>query len=136
MATTGPEKAVDERYCSSCGELKKSDTEFCVHCGVRIRSSASSGAQVQPAARRSPERQESKRPIRRSVNGRDKWVAVIITFLLGGLGIHKFYLGKPVQGIFYLLFFWTLIPSLIALVEFFIYLFTPEDVFRARYPYV
>lgn len=136
MATPGPEIALDERYCSSCGELRKSDTKFCVHCGVRNRSIASPGAPGQSAARRSPDPQVGRRPKRRSVNGRDKNVALVLVFFLGGLGIHKFYLGQPVQGIFYLLFFWTLIPSVIVLVEFFYFLFTPEEEFRARYPYV
>ena len=52
-------------------------------------------------------------------NGRKKsaTVALVLTIFLGGLGIHKFYLGKPVLGILYLVFSWTGIPSLIALVE-------------------
>jgi TM2 domain-containing membrane protein YozV len=56
-----------------------------------------------------------------------------LTFLLGGFGAHKFYLGKHWQGTLYLVFFWTLIPSLIALVEFIVYAFTSEDKLRQRY---
>lgn len=44
-------------------------------------------------------------------------VAVLLALFLGGLGIHKFYLGKTSLGIIYLLFFWTLIPGIIALIE-------------------
>ena len=36
--------------------------------------------------------------------------------LLGGLGVHRFYLGQW-WGIVYLVFFWTYIPALIAIVE-------------------
>ena len=52
-------------------------------------------------------------------NGRKKsaTVALVLTIFLGGLGIHKFYLGKTVLGILYLVFCWTGIPSIIALVE-------------------
>ncbi len=52
-------------------------------------------------------------------NGRKKSavVTLLLTIFLGGLGIHKFYLGKPVLGILYLVFSWTGIPSIIALVE-------------------
>lgn len=44
---------------------------------------------------------------------RDKTVAAIIAFFLGGLGIHQFYLGNKSKGILYLVFFWTIIPSII-----------------------
>ncbi|EFL92339.1 TM2 domain-containing hypothetical protein [Candidatus Regiella insecticola LSR1] len=39
-------------------------------------------------------------------------------FFFGGIGAHKFYLGKIGQGFLYLLFFWTLIPAIIAFIEF------------------
>jgi TM2 domain-containing membrane protein YozV len=43
--------------------------------------------------------------------------AVLLALFLGGLGSHKFYLGKTVAGILYLLFCWTTIPAWIALFE-------------------
>ncbi|MEN6523854.1 MAG: NINE protein [Anaerolineaceae bacterium] len=43
--------------------------------------------------------------------------AVLLALFLGGLGAHKFYLGKTVAGILYLLFCWTTIPAWIALFE-------------------
>lgn len=45
---------------------------------------------------------------------------ILLTLFLGGFGIHKFYSKHYIAGIFYLLFFWTFIPGLIALVEFII----------------
>jgi TM2 domain-containing membrane protein YozV len=47
----------------------------------------------------------------------NKLVYILLCLFFGGIGIHKFYAGHIVAGIFYILFFWTLIPSLIALVE-------------------
>ena len=44
-------------------------------------------------------------------------VALLLTIFLGGIGAHKFYLGKPVLGILYLVFCWTFIPGIVALVE-------------------
>lgn len=41
----------------------------------------------------------------------------LFAFLLGGFGVHKFYAGKVGLGIVYLLFCWTFIPAIIALVE-------------------
>ena len=43
--------------------------------------------------------------------------AVLLALFFGGLGAHKFYLGKTFAGILYLLFCWTTIPEFIALFE-------------------
>jgi TM2 domain-containing membrane protein YozV len=51
----------------------------------------------------------------------------------GGLGIHKFYLGRIGQGIIYLLFCWTFIPMLIGLIEGIVYLTMTDDKFNAKY---
>ncbi len=51
----------------------------------------------------------------------------LLCFFFGGLGVHKFYSGMTGKGVAYLLFCWTLIPAVIALVEFFIALFKPAD---------
>jgi TM2 domain-containing membrane protein YozV len=48
---------------------------------------------------------------------KDKTTAGVLALLLGGVGAHKFYLGQTGAGIVYLLFCWTLIPGLIALIE-------------------
>lgn len=50
------------------------------------------------------------------------YVAAILAFVLGWVGVHKFYLGNMKSGIIYLLFFWTLIPFFISIVEGFGYL--------------
>ena len=42
---------------------------------------------------------------------------VVLALLLGGVGAHHFYLGRIGLGALYLLFCWTLIPALVALVE-------------------
>jgi len=50
---------------------------------------------------------------------KDPATAFLLDFFLGGIGIHKFYLGNTTAGIFYLLFCWTSIPGIIAFVELF-----------------
>lgn len=47
----------------------------------------------------------------------EKVVAGVLALLFGGLGLHKFYLGRMKQGIVFLLLFWTGIPALIGFVE-------------------
>lgn len=44
----------------------------------------------------------------------------LLALFLGGIGIHKFYAGKTVAGILYILFCWTFIPAIIAFFEFII----------------
>lgn len=57
----------------------------------------------------------------------NKTTYLLLTFFLGGLGAHKFYSGKTGLGILYLVFCWTYIPSLIALIEFIIACFKTAD---------
>jgi hypothetical protein len=60
-------------------------------------------------------------------------VAIVLALLLGGLGAHKFYLGRPGFGVLYLLFCWTFIPAIVAFFEAIIYLFTSEYDFHQKY---
>ncbi len=48
---------------------------------------------------------------------KSRTTAALLAILLGGLGVHKFYLGKPVQGLIYLAFCWTFIPAIVAFIE-------------------
>jgi len=52
---------------------------------------------------------------------------------LGGFGIHKFYLGKIGTGFLYLLFFWTFIPPLVAIIEIFIFLSMSKEKFDIEF---
>ncbi len=51
----------------------------------------------------------------------------VLALLLGGLGVHKFYAGHVGLGLLYLLFCWTGIPSVIALVEFILAILKKPD---------
>ena len=57
----------------------------------------------------------------------NKVVYCILTFFLGGIGVHKFYAGKIGTGILFFLFCWTFIPSIIAFIEFIIGLCKKAD---------
>ena len=48
---------------------------------------------------------------------KQKSTAGIFALLLGGIGLHKFYLGKTGQGFLYLFFCWTFIPVIISIFE-------------------
>lgn len=51
----------------------------------------------------------------------------IFAFFLGGFGIHKFYAGKTGAGVTMLLFCWTFIPAIIALIDFIVGLTKKSD---------
>jgi len=67
-----------------------------------------------------------------TVGGKSRVTAGILAILIGGLGVHKFYLGKPGFGILYLLFCWTFIPAIVALIEGIIYLTQDDQTFFAK----
>lgn len=66
-------------------------------------------------------------------NGKTKIAAALFAFFLGGFGAHKFYLGQIGWGFLYLVFFWTLIPSVIAFIEFILLLAMSDDKFDEKY---
>jgi len=87
----------NEKICSTCNAVIHRKAEICPKCGVRQRRPASKSA------------------------------LLMITFFIGGLGGHRFYLGNYIIGIFYLLFFWTWIPSLLAFIEFIWFAFMSSE---------
>lgn len=64
---------------------------------------------------------------------KNKIVAGLLAIFLGGLGIHKFYMGKIGKGILYMLFCWTFIPSFIAFIEGIVYLCSNDHNFQVKH---
>lgn len=64
---------------------------------------------------------------------KNRVAAALIAFFAGGFGIHHFYLGNKGKGIAYLLFFWTLIPSILAFIDFFVLIFMEDREFDKKY---
>ncbi len=65
---------------------------------------------------------EQRMAFQSEVNSRrkDGTVGVLLAVFLGGLGAHHFYLNKNGLGVLYVLFCWTFIPAIIALIEAFL----------------
>lgn len=98
-------------FCFACGAQIDGRAEICPNCGVRQPGTgAVSGS-----------------------TGKDRLAAAAFAFVLGGFGVHKFYLGKVGLGVVYLLLSWTGIPSLIAWIEGILYLRTSEAKWVAEY---
>lgn len=64
---------------------------------------------------------------------KDKTVAAILAFFLGAFGVHRFYLGDSGAGCMYLLFSWTGIPQIAAIIEGIMYLLMSQAEFDRRY---
>lgn len=114
--TESTQKTAQEKYCSECGALINVKAEICPKCGVRQAVTHIDLAVVAP-------------------NGKSKLAAALFALLLGGVGIHKFYLGRIGWGIVYLLFSWTFIPALIGFIEGIVLLVMSERDFIAKYGY-
>jgi len=59
--------------------------------------------------------------------------AILWCAFLGGLGAHKFYLGKPFQGVLYLIFSWTFVPLAISIIEFVLLVIMSNEDFDIKY---
>jgi TM2 domain-containing membrane protein YozV/ribosomal protein L40E len=114
MASLQVDKAQNEKFCFECGSKINAKAEICPHCGVRQSPSSVLIGTSSPS-------------------GRNRIAAALFALLLGGIGIHKFYLGRVGQGILYIIFCWTFIPMLIAFIEGIIYLTMSDQEFNAKY---
>ncbi|MFN3596146.1 MAG: TM2 domain-containing protein [Rubricoccaceae bacterium] len=88
---------------------------------------------VEAALEAAPRRATAPRADVGAPPAKDKIVAALLAFFLGGFGVHKFYLGRVGQGVLYLLFFWTFIPAIVAFFEAILYLVADRDAFAAKY---
>lgn len=98
-----------------------SNMVFCRGCGKEIHETATScpfcGA----------------KQIITTESSKSRTTAAILALFLGGLGVHWFYLGRTGLGFLYLLFCWTFIPSIAALVNFIVFLTMSDEKFAEKY---
>ena len=144
-AVSQPEASQTEliktHLCPQCGCQVNDGASYCPGCGAYQFAGQDPKAQVQAQTVVQPQIVYVQHPQPQMNNGRirlhdrSKTVAALLALFLGGLGIHKFYLGQIGLGVLYLLFCWTWIPSIIAFVEFIIYLCTSDADFDAKYNY-
>ncbi|MFX0102794.1 MAG: NINE protein [Candidatus Hodarchaeota archaeon] len=146
-----PKKSSLVNFCVNCNESISEDAKYCSHCGFiqetppsRDDAAVNSLDMELPKSRTgsstdnlpgSSEKSDvtavlsSKKP----VPAKNKKKAVLLAVILGGLGFHKFYLGKYAMGILYLVFCWTFIPIVLSFVEGIIYLFKSDEKFQEEY---
>ncbi len=106
------QQQLTHKFCRDCGSSIDARAEICPRCGVRQMAVPSAFAVG---------------------GGRSRLAAGLFALLLGGLGIHKFYLGRVGWGIVYLLFCWTFIPMIVGFIEGILYLVMSDEAFQAKY---
>lgn len=57
----------------------------------------------------------------------NKVIYILLAVFLGSFGIHKFYAKKNLQGILFILFSWTAIPQILAIISAILAVFNPSD---------
>jgi len=102
--------------CPECGTQVSSRAPVCPKCGFPL---------VVPTAR------QSSAPIIVTA-AKSRSVAIFLALLLGGLGAHKFYIGKPGVGVLYMVFCWTFIPAIVGLLEGIQYLLMSDETFQKK----
>lgn len=64
---------------------------------------------------------------------KNRITSAILAFFLGGIGVHRFYLGQGGLGILYLLFCWTFVPLVVSFIDFLAFLLMSDDAFNMKY---
>lgn len=93
-----------QHYCYKCGTLLQKHMQVCPKCFTP--------------------------PVH--LTARNKTLAGFLALFLGGLGVHRFYLGQW-WGIFYIAFWFTFIPSLVSIVEALVFWFTSDERWNKKY---
>ena len=127
----GPKVGLDA-FCRECGSPVNKRAIVCPKCGVPTAPDSPFPA-VSPSGNSWPEMGSVFETHGRGGNPKSKSTAGLLALLVGGLGVHHFYLGNAVLGIIYLVFCWTFIPGIIAFIEGIFFLTMSDDAFNAKY---
>jgi TM2 domain-containing membrane protein YozV len=93
-------------YCLNCSHYFPNSSKLCPACGARNLL---------------------------YVQHKDRITAGLLAAMFGLFGVHKFYLKQYGQGLLYLVFFWTIIPGVVGLVEGIRWLTMSDAQFQKRY---
>ncbi len=120
--------------CPQCGAPVNANAAKCEYCGAAIAQAApQQPAYQQPTYQQTVYVQQPINAERANWPVKSKIVAGILAILLGGIGVHKFYLGKTGMGVLYLLFCWTGVPAILGLIDGIMLLVSSDENFMVKY---
>lgn len=119
---------MDEKFCKFCGEKIAADAILCPKCGRQVEELKTS-ASAQPSIVINNANSNSNNNGSFNANGlqgreKNKWVALLLCFFIGGFGAHRFYEGKIATGILWLCSFG--LCGIGVIIDFIILLFKPN----------
>lgn len=82
-------------FCSYCGQKLENGTSYCPYCGAKAEAAQNSAQSNETAA---PTDQPTE-----ELSDKSKLAAGLLGILIGGLGVHNFYLGFTGKGVAQLL---------------------------------
>lgn len=88
------------KFCKFCGEKIPVDAVVCTHCGRQVEEL--NQAQPNIVINNNNTNTNQNNIVAAGANAKNKWVAVLLCFFLGGIGAHKFYEGKIGMGVLYI----------------------------------
>lgn len=135
---------MSENVCPQCGAPINPGVSECKFCGEKLvqqqvnqQMNNVQQAQPQTVYVQQPAEPAVQQVYTTAINPawpiKSKVAAGILGIFLGGLGVHKFYLGKVGMGILYLCFCWTGIPETIGFIEGIIYLCSRDENFQLKH---
>lgn len=126
---------MSEKNCPECGASIDLNANECKYCGesITVESPPYQTPQYQPPQYQPQQYQTPCNSNGVPIYSKSKTVAGLLAIFLGGLGVHKFYLGKTGLGILYLVFCWTWIPEVVGIIEGIIYLCSSDESFYYKY---
>lgn len=134
-----------ENVCPQCGAPIDPGATECKFCGEKlaVQQAAQQVQQPQTVYVQQPQPQvviQQAAPQQVYMTGinpawpvKSKVAAGILAIFLGGIGVHKFYMGKIGMGILYILFCWTGIPACVGFIEGIIYLCSNDENFQLKH---
>jgi TM2 domain-containing membrane protein YozV len=64
---------------------------------------------------------------------RNRKIAIALAFFLGTFGVHRFYLGQVFRGVIYAVFFTTLVPTFLGIIDAIVFMGMSDEEFDRRY---
>ena len=104
-----------QAFCRGCGSVIHLSAVTCPKCGAPQRANPQASS------------------LNFQGSTRNKTTAGILGILLGGIGAHKFYLGRIWLGLLYLIFVWTFIPAIVGFFEGVYYLTLSDEEFDRKF---